>query len=209
MAADCCSSSCSTRTQTDSRSRRLLWAALLVNGAMFTVELLGGFHAGSVSLLADAADFLGDGVNYGLSLAVLAHGLPWRSRAALAKGFTMGMFGLFVLGRTGWMAVAGPPPEPSTMSIIAFLALAANLGVALLFYAYRSGDANMRAIWLCARNDAIGNVLVLLAALAIFQTGRAWPDLVVAAVMGTLGLVAAISIVRRARQELRPAAVTN
>lgn len=209
MATDCCSSGCSRDVQTHSRYRKVLWAALLVNTAMFAIELLGGLHAASASLLADAIDFLGDAANYGLSLAVLTQGLQWRSRAALAKGLTMGMFGLFVLGRTGWMVMVRLPPEPSTMAMVAFLALAANLGVAILFYAYRSGDANMRSLWLCTRNDVVGNILVLLAALAIFLTGQAWPDRVVAGVMGTLGLMTAISIVRRARQELRPISVTD
>ena len=202
MAADCCSSDCSTHTQTHPRYRKVLWAALLVNTAMFAIELFGGFHAESASLLADAADFLGDAANHGLSLAVLAQGLLWRSRAALVKGTTMGVFGVFVLGRTGWGAVAGLPPEPSTMSMIAFLALSANLGVAVLLYAFRSGGANMRSVWLCSRNDAIGNLLVLLAAWGVLQTGQVWPDLVVAGLMGTLGLTAALSVVRRARQEL-------
>lgn len=182
--------------------RRVLWAALIVNGLMFGVELVGAHIAGSVSVLADAADFLGDAANYALSLAVLSMGLIWRARAALLKGLTMGTFGAFVLGKAAFGVADGAPPEPLTMGFIAVLALAANIGVALMLYAFRGGDANMRSVWLCSRNDAIGNIAVMLAALGVFGTGRAWPDLIVAAVMGTLGITAAWAVLRHARAEL-------
>jgi Co/Zn/Cd efflux system component len=175
---------------------------LLVNAAMFAVELAGGWHAGSVSLLADAVDFFGDAANYGLSLFVLALAPVWRSRTALIKGGTMGTYGLFVLATAAWNVFHGVTPEPLTMGVIGFLALAANLLVAGLLYAYRNGDANMRSVWLCTRNDAIGNVAVMLAALGVVGTGTAWPDLAVAAVMGVLGLSAARSVIGQARREL-------
>ena len=181
------------------RYRRVLWIALAVNAAMFAVELWGGLRSGSVSLLADAIDFFGDAANYGVSLLVLGMALAWRARAALFKGLTMGAFGLFVLGRAAWSAAAGDVPEPATMGLLGALALAANVVVAVLLFAWRDGDANMRSVWLCSRNDAIGNVAVLAAALGVFGTGTAWPDLAVAAVMGVLALGAAWSVGRPGR----------
>lgn len=184
------------------RYRKVLWVALVINALMFGVEVGGGFKSGSVSLLADAADFLGDAGNYGLSLAVFSLGLAWRARAALVKGITMGLFGIFVLAKTAWSVASGVPPEAATMGAIAVLALAANGGVALMLYAFRNGDSNMRSVWLCSRNDAIGNVAVMLAAAGVFGTGQAWPDLIVAGVMGTLGLTSALAVMRHAKREL-------
>ncbi|MDX5446077.1 MAG: cation transporter [Zoogloeaceae bacterium] len=169
---------------------------------MFVVEIIGGLKAGSVSLLADAVDFAGDAANYGLSLAVLAMGLAWRSRAALVKGATMSAFGVFVIGKTVWAAFAGVPPQAFTMGAIALLALAANAGVAAMLYAFRDGDADMRSVWLCSRNDAIGNVAVLLAAVGVFGTGSRWPDLAVAAVIAGLAVSAGLAVIRHARSEL-------
>lgn len=202
MAGGCCEGHCAVGEQISPRFRRVLWVALWVNAAMFCVELAGGFSARSVSLLADSMDFFGDAANYGLSLAVFAHGALWRSRAALIKGMTMGCFGLFILGKTAWQTHIGALPEPVTMGAIAVLALLANASVALMLYAFRNGDANMRSVWLCSRNDAIGNIAVMLAAAGVFSIGHAWPDLVVAAIMGTLALMAGVSVVRQARQEL-------
>lgn len=189
--------------------RRALWIALAVNAAMAVVEIASGLAAGSVSLLADAVDFFGDAANYGLSLMVLGMALPWRSRLAWLKGWTMAAFGVFVLARAGWSLASGQVPEPLTMGAVGVLALAANVGVALLLYAYREGDANMRSVWLCTRNDALGNLAVLAAALGVFGTGRAWPDLVVAVVMATLALTAARSVLRQARAELATVPATT
>jgi hypothetical protein len=162
----------------------VLWAALIINITMFGVELAGGLQAGSASLLADAVDFFGDAANYGISLLVLGMALTWRARAALFKGLAMGAFGVFVLGRAAWSAASGTVPEPVTMGAIGALALLANVSVAAMLYAWREGDANMRSVWLCSRNDAIGNLAVMAAALGVFGTGSGWPDLAVAAVMG-------------------------
>ena len=203
MSAHCCHHDAATKGATrDPRYRRVLWAALAVNAAMFAVEIAGGLASGSVSLLADAVDFAGDAANYGLSLAVLSLSLAWRARAALVKAASMGLFGVAVLGRAGWQALHGVPPEPLTMGAIGALALAANVGVAIALYAWRDGDANMRSIWLCTRNDAIGNVAVMGAAIGVFGTGAAWPDLAVAALMATLALAASLSVLRQARGEL-------
>jgi Co/Zn/Cd efflux system component len=202
MSACCCDSNCSSQAAVSPRYRKVLWVALFINALMFAVEIVGGMKSGSMSLFADAVDFAGDASNYAISLAVLSMGLAWRSRAALVKGFSMAVFGLFVLAKTGWAVVNGIPPEPLTMGAIAVLALLANGGVALMLYAFRDGDANMRSVWLCSRNDAIGNVAVLLAAAGVHGTGSAWPDIVVALVMAGLALSSGIVVIRQARREL-------
>lgn len=188
------------------RYRRVLWIALWLNAAMFVVEMVGGLGAQSSSLLADAADFAGDAANYGLGLFALSLGTVWRSRTAWFKGATMLVYGIAVLAVTGWRAWSGVLPEPATMGVIGLLALATNVGVAVLLYAFRDGDAQMRSVWLCTRNDAIGNVAVLLAALGVFGTAQAWPDLLVAAFMSLLGIHSGWAVVRQARGELRTAA---
>lgn len=186
----------------DSRYRRVLWVALWVNLAMFVVEIIAGTHADSVALLADAVDFLGDAANYGISLAVLSLAFVWRSRAALLKGLTMGAYGLFILGKVGWNAWHGSLPDVTTMGIVGTVALLANVSVAVLLYRFRDGDANMQSVWLCTRNDAIGNIAVMIAALGVLGTGTGWPDLGVALGMSTLGLLAANTVIRMAWQEL-------
>lgn len=186
--------------------RRVLWVALVANAAMFLVEVVAGVAAGSVSLQADALDFFGDAANYGLSLSVLSLGLVWRARAALVKGASMGLFGLWVAAASILSILAGEPPQAITMGVIGFLALAVNLGVAALLYRYRDGDANMRSVWLCTRNDAIGNVAVMFAAVGVFGTGSAWPDIAVAAIMAGLALSAAAETIRIALKELNVAA---
>ena len=201
MSAHCCEPQVTT-TAIPPGYRRALWIALVVNLAMFAAEIAAGLQAGSVSLLADAIDFFGDAANYGLSLAVLSLATAWRARAALVKAASMFGFGVFVLARAGWSASQGITPEPLVMGAVGTLALLANVGVAVLLYAFRDGDANMRSVWLCTRNDAIGNMAVLVAALGVFGTGTAWPDLAVAAVMGALAISAAWAVMRQARREL-------
>ena len=155
------------------------------------------------ALLADAVDFFGDAANYGVSLFVLGMALQWRARAALLKGLSMGTFGVFVLAKAAWSATHGAAPEPLIMGAVGSLALVANVVVAWMLYAWREGDANMRSVWLCSRNDAIGNVAVIVAALGVWGSATAWPDLAVAAMMGVLALSSAVSVVRQARRELR------
>jgi len=202
MSDHCCAHACEPKTARDPRYRRALWIALVVNAAMFGVEIVGGTQSGSTSLLADAVDFFGDAANYGVSLLVLSMAAMWRSRAAILKGACMGVFGCFVLGKTVWSITAGTLPEPTTMGAVGFVALLANLSVAALLYAYRSGDANMRSVWLCTRNDAIGNAAVMLAAAGVFGTGSGWPDWLVAVLMGGLALNASVSVIRHARKEM-------
>lgn len=183
--------------------RRVLWLALIINAAMFGVEIVAGLAAGSVSLQADALDFFGDAANYAISLSVLSMALVWRARAALVKGLSMGVFGVWVLGAAAFNIMGGGVPHAMTMGVVGFVALIANVGVAAMLYAYREGDANMRSVWLCSRNDAIGNAAVMVAALGVFGTGTLWPDIIVAAVMAGLALSAAVETVRRALGELK------
>jgi len=204
MAGDCCNSLCSsTKALSDRRWRRALWIALAVNAGMFAVEIGAGVAAGSRSLQADALDFFGDAANYAISLAVAGMALAARARAALFKGVTLLVLGLWVAASTGYAAVTGTMPQAETMGIIGGMALVANLTVAILLYRFRTGDANMASVWICSRNDAIGNIAVVAAAAGVFGTGTAWPDLVVAAVLATLGISGGVQIVRRARGELR------
>ena len=184
-------------------ARPALWIALILNAGMFLVELGAGLGAGSTSLVADSADFLGDAANYGLALAVLSMALVWRARVALLKGITMGLFGLWVAGMTIHHAIAGTVPEPATMGIVGFAALAVNVLVTVVLFRFRNGDSNMRAVWICSRNDALGNLAVMAAASGVFVTGTAWPDLAVAAFTAALALWGSVQVIRHARLELR------
>jgi Co/Zn/Cd efflux system component len=188
--------------------RRVLWAVLAINAMMFLVEIGAGLAAGSASLQADALDFLGDAANYAISLIVVGMALHYRATAALAKGATMGLFGLWVIGTVVWHAVHGTLPSAFTMGAVGFAALAANAASFGLLWAYRGGDANMRSAWICTRNDVLGNLAVLLAALGVFGTGTGWPDTVVATIMAALALQGAAIVVRQSLAELRrPVAV--
>lgn len=204
MSSRCCDSGCSTPVVSQG-FRKVLWVALAINLVMFIVEIVSGLRSGSVSLLADAIDFAGDAANYAITLTVLSMGAIWRSRAALVKGVSMLAFGVFVLARAGWAIYAGVVPEPLTMGVIGALALVANVVVALMLYAFREGDSNMRSVWLCSRNDALGNIAVMIAAAGVFGTGSGWPDFIVALIMAGLALTAGYSVARQARQELRAA----
>lgn len=185
------------------QARPVLWIALLLNAGMFVVELGAGLTAGSTSLLADSADFLGDAANYGLALAVLPLALVWRARAGLLKGITMGLFGLWVSAMVIRHLIAGTVPEPATMGVIGAAALAVNVLCTILLFKFRKGDSNMRAVWICSRNDALGNLAVLLAASGVFATGSAWPDLAVATLMAGLALWGAVQVILQATGELR------
>ncbi len=182
--------------------RRALWIALIVNALMFAVELYAGAAADSHALKADALDFFGDAANYAISLLVAGLALTWRARAALLKGGTLVVLGAYVLVSAVWAALHGSSPQPETMGIIGTLALVANLGVAILLFRFRGGDANKRSLWICSRNDAIGTAAVVAAAAGVFGTGTAYPDLIVAAILATLGLSGGWQIIRQARGEL-------
>ncbi len=208
MADQCCASACGTETAlNDARWRRVLWVALVVNAAMFVAEMVAGATADSRALQADALDFLGDAANYAVSLAVAGAALAWRARTALLKSLFMLGFSGWVFGSAVFAFVYGTAPDAVTMGVVGALALAANVGVALLLYRYRTGDANMRSVWICSRNDAIGNVAVMLAALGVLGTGSAWPDLIVASIMAGLALTGGLQVFRQAMNELRTAAL--
>ncbi len=200
MGAHCCNHD--SPPQPDPKYRRILWIALIVNFTMFAIEIIFSLQSKSVSLLADSIDFLGDAANYGISLWVLAQSVRMRAKASLFKAASMALFGIGVLVHAIWNAITGVVPDAQTMSLVGLLALAANLGVAWLLYAYRNGDSNMRSVWLCTRNDALGNIAVIIAAIGVFGTGTAWPDLFVAVVMASLALTAARQVVKQARKEL-------
>lgn len=205
MSAHCCNHdapAASTITNLP-RYRRVLWVALVVNALMFVVELAAGGASGSLALIADAVDFGGDALNYGVTLAVLSAALAWRARAAMLKAVSMIAFGVFVLVKAAWNLSLGITPDAPTMGLVGLLALAANLLVAWLLYAFRDGDSNMRSVWLCTRNDAIGNLAVLAAAVGVFGTGSAWPDLLVASIMAGLALRAGWQVLGQARAELK------
>lgn len=201
MSGHCCSPK--RPELTDSRYRRVLWAAFLINGIMFLIEIVAGLMAGSVSLQADALDFLGDTANYVISLFVIGMALRHRAKAALMKGATMGLFALWVIGAIVWHVVYGTLPRAATMGEVGFMALVANAVVFGLLWTSRKGDSNMRSTWLCSRNDVIGNLAVLLAAVGVFGTGTGWPDVIVAATMAGLGLQGAAQVFRHAFGELR------
>jgi Co/Zn/Cd efflux system component len=201
-----CHQSCTPTTadtEEDPRWRRALWIALVVNLAFFVIELWAGWTSGSVSLLADAVDFAGDAFNYGLSLVVLSMAMVWRSRAAFFKGATMFAYGGFVLIKAAWIMGQGGAPDAWTMGVVGFLALLANVGVAVILFSWRNGDANRRSVWLCSRNDAIANLAVMGAAVGVFGTAQRWPDVLVAVIMAALALSAGWSVMRLARQELQ------
>ncbi len=183
--------------------RRVLWIALGINAAMFALEIGMGLRAGSVSLQADALDFLGDAANYALSLFVVGMALRFRAFAGLAKGVSMGVLGCWVLGVAGWHLFAGTVPQAITMGAVGLTAVAANGISFALLWAYRTGDANMRSAWICTRNDLLGNLAVLLASLGVFGTGSGWPDLAVAAIMAQLALHGASVVIRHSLRELR------
>lgn len=201
MSASCCAPE--TGPSPPPWWRASLWAALIVNAAMFVVELYAGAAADSHALKADALDFFADAANYAVSLLVAGMALAWRARAAAFKGVTLALLGTYVLASTVWAALGGSAPEPRTMGLIGALALAANVGVAVMLFRFRSGDANMRSVWICSRNDAVGNLAVVAAAAGVFGTGTAWPDLIVAAILATLALTGGWQIIRQAGAELR------
>jgi len=197
---------CSVATKDQSQNpvfRKVLWVALLVNLLMFFVEIVASHIGDSMSLQADALDFFGDAANYAISLFVLGMALHLRARASVVKGLTMGLFGLWVIGAALYRIFIGSEPEPMIMGSIAVMALIANMSVAVMLYRFREGDSNMQSIWLCSRNDAIGNVAVLVAAVGVTASASRWPDLIVAMIIASLSLSAAYTVLKLAFQEMR------
>mgnify|MGYP001818751337 FL=1 len=188
--------------------KRRLWIVIAINATMFVIEMITGHLAGSRALQADALDFLGDTLTYGISLAVIGASLRVRATAALAKGVSLLMMGLWVLGSTVYSVFVLGVPQAHAMGIVGFLALLANLASVLLLVSYKDGDANVRSVWLCSRNDAIGNVAVMIAAIGVWGTSTGWPDLIVAGLMATLFIASAVQILAQAAREWRLQVVT-
>jgi len=201
---------CDTNVTFDGASaayKRALWVVIAINGVMFFVEGSAGFAGQSMALKADALDFAGDTATYAMSLMVIGMALHWRARAAMVKGISLLLMGLGVLGFTGYRLIVLNDPSAEIMGSIALLALLANVVSALILMRFRDGDANVRSVWLCSRNDAIGNAAVIVAAGMVAVSGTPWPDLAVAAFMAWLFTSSAVSIIRQARAELRVEAV--
>lgn len=201
MAGSCCAAHHGPQ-KVDTAWKRVLWIALIINAAMFGVEIVAGYAAQSAALKADALDFLGDAANYAISLGVASMALIWRARAAMLKGASLLLFGGWVLLSALWYALAGSAPKAETMGVIGVAALIANLFCAAILWRYREGDANRRSVWICSRNDAIGNLAVVAAAFGVFGTGTAWPDIIVATILASLGISGGVQIIRQARGEL-------
>ena len=200
MSAHCCVPA--QKPSVDPRWRRALWIALVVNAGMFLAEIAAGEIADSRSLQADALDFFGDAANYAISLSVAGLALSWRAKASLLKGATLVVLGAYVMIGALISSFIGASPEPRIMGAVGIAALIANVAVALMLYRFRDGDSNMQSVWICSRNDAIANIAVVAAALGVFGTGTAWPDLIVAAIMATIGVSGGIKIIRLAWGEL-------
>jgi cation diffusion facilitator family transporter len=202
MGADCCG--CEVKFDGPSADyKRRLWLVIAINASMFIVEMVAGALAGSNALQADALDFLGDTTTYGISLAVIGASVRTRSLAALVKAASLSLMSLWVLGTTAYHVLIVGVPHAEVMGAIGILALAANLGSVLILMRYKDGDANVRSVWLCSRNDAIGNVAVMIAALAVWETDTKWPDLIVAAIMAGLFFYSSIRILQQSFAEMR------
>ncbi|MHA7775071.1 cation transporter [Roseibium sp. M-1] len=199
----CCGQSHGTFDGMSKDYRRRLWLVIALNGGMFAVEMIAGQAAGSKALQADALDFFGDAVTYGISLAVIGASLRTRAMAALAKGTSLFLMGLWVAASTLYQVFVLGVPQAAVMGSVGFLALAVNLASVLLLVRYKDGDANVRSVWLCSRNDAIGNAAVMLAAAGVWGTATAWPDLIVAGLMAGLFLSSAVQILSQSLKEYR------
>jgi Co/Zn/Cd efflux system component len=208
MGAECCGSG-ATFEGLSTDYKRCLWAVIAINAGMFVVEMSAGALAGSQALQADALDFLGDALTYGISLAVIGAAVHVRAWAAFAKGLSLTLMSLWVFGSTAYHVLVLGVPKAEIMGVVGFLALAANVTSVLLLVRYKEGDANVRSVWLCSRNDAIGNVAVMIAAAGVWGTGTKWPDLIVAAVMAGLFLWSSSQILRQAVREMRSGQVSE
>jgi len=202
MGVDCCGQGATFEGLSADYQRRL-WAVIAINAGMFVIEMSAGAFAGSWALQADALDFFGDAATYGISLAVIGSALRVRAWAAFAKGISLTLMGLWVLGATAYHVLVLGIPRAEVMGVVGVMALAANVASVLILIRYKDGDANVRSVWLCSRNDAIGNVAVMLAALGVWASATKWPDLIVAAIMAGLFLYSSAQILRQSLRELR------
>jgi len=203
MMDDCCIDKTCVIDRLRERQTATLRLVLLVNAGMFVVELVSGLFAGSVALLADSLDMLGDALVYGFSLYVVARGPAWKARAAVAKAAVMGLFGAFVFGQLVYKLLYPQLPTFETMGAVGALALAANGACFAVLWRHRAEDINMRSVWLCSQNDLIANVSVLLAAWVVWMTLSPWPDIAVGAIICAVFLRSAFLVAREASAELR------
>ncbi|MCC6787819.1 MAG: cation transporter [Hyphomonadaceae bacterium] len=201
--SECCDSGCGKvgPAPVDAQARRILWAVLIANAAMFVVEMVGGHAVGSLALQADALDFAADAATYGVTLWAIGRSAQIRTRAALIKSAAMLAMGVLILVMAIAKLISPAPPEATPMGLIAALALAVNLGAVIMLLPMRNGDANLRSVWLCSRNDAFGNILVILAAGATAATRSPWPDFAVGAIMCLLFVSGSWAVYSQARRE--------
>jgi len=206
-----CNSCASTHTKpvVDATYRKVLWFALVVNGAMFVVELIAGALGQSLALTADAMDFFSDAANYAITLVVLGLSLSVRSKAALFKGICMGLVGLYVLYASISHIIEGTVPHAQVMGVIGFMALITNVIVALLLFRHKDGDANRQSIWICSRNDAIANIAVMLAGAGVWASQTGWPDILVGLGIAGLGLWGAAQIIQQSLREMKETAISQ
>ncbi|MDK4563992.1 cation transporter [Kingella kingae] len=201
----CCHHTHETHNDVTPTYRKVLIVALVVNFTMFLLEIFMGMKAGAVSLFADSMDFFGDAANYTVSLFLLSSTLQTRAKMSLIKGGSMLIFGVIVLISTMYYFIRGELPHSGEMGAIGALALLANVSVAVMLYRFRTGDSNMQSVWLCSRNDAIGNVAVMIAATCVYFTQSQLPDLIVALMMAALAIQSGWQVVKLARKELQAA----
>lgn len=206
MPNNCCDSN---EHNWDCKYRIILWVVLVINLGMFILEIFSGLISGSQSLLADSLDFFADAANYGISLYVLSKSITLRAKASLIKGYTMGVFGVFVAVSTVYKVFFAVTPKAEIIGAVGFLALAANVFSAFLLYKYRKGDSNRASVWICSRNDAIANIAVIFAGLGVWITNTKWPDLAVAFIIASISLSGAYHIIKKTKKELEVRKVIN
>ncbi len=183
--------------------KAILKYIIAINFIMFVIEMMSGYFAESMALKADALDFLGDTFTYALSFVVIGRSIQTRAKASLFKGISLAFMAVGVLGFTVYRTIVGSAPDPLTIGLIGVLAFCANMASVMLLRRYKDGDSNVRSVWLCSRNDAIGNILVIFAGIAVAYTGLFWPDILVAFLIAGLFMHSAIQIIRQALKEMR------
>ena len=203
--SDCCNDKACEIEALKAKQSSTLKAVLGINATMFAVEITAGIAAGSVALVADSLDMLGDALVYGFSLYAVTRGLREKAISALLKGGIMGAFGLIVLLQAGYRALHPDAPVVALIGVIGALALVANGTCLALLWRHRADDINMRSVWLCSRNDIIANVSVLIAAAGVWATESAWPDIIIGTALAVLFFRSSVQVIRDGLQALRAA----
>jgi len=179
--------------------------ALLLNFLMFFLEFLFGIYANSMALITDSFDFLGDSLNYIIAIYVLKKSSKFQSYSAIIKSLSMLFFGLFVSFLAIQKALSQEIYIPSSflMVLIASIALLVNISVSFLLFKFRNGNSNQKSVWLCSRNDAINNIMVIVAGLFVYRYSSIWPDIIAASIMAILAISSSISIFKSAKKEIK------